>query len=261
MDIFSIFWSPEKYLEFLPFLIRSSFFVMAVPMFSFAFLPFPVRSGISFAVALAIKSGYQGTIEFIPASPAEIVAVILSELILSFMIFLIIRIFFLAPQLSGEAIGFQVGFGLMTVSQPFEDVPLSVVAEFFFLLSMVLFFLLDLQIPFFWGLKKSFELVPPFAFVNPEGVQNILMERTKEAFSVAVQIALPLFLTMFIVEIAIAIVSRSIPQFNIFVIGFPIKVFLGILIFTFTLDRISFFIGEFMMKFTETFSDILKALH
>jgi flagellar biosynthetic protein FliR len=62
---------------------------------------------------------------------------------------------------------------------------------------------------------------------------------------------------MFIIEISIAIISRTIPQFNIFVVGFPLRIAIGILILTFTFDRIGFLIGEFMKKFIESFSDII----
>lgn len=255
-----IFWNPEKYLEFLPYLIRTSVFVLAVPMFTAGIIPVFLRAGIGFAIAIAVYSGAGSeSIAYISdLTPADIVAGVISELVLAFLIFLIIRIFFLGPQLAGEVMGFQLGYGLQTIAQPFAEVPLSILGDIFFLSAMVIFFLLDLHIGFVWGIKKSFELVPPFAMIKPWEAGDIMLQRLSESFTVALQVSLPLLIAMFVVEVGIAIVSRSIPQFNIFVVGFPIRIILGLLVLTFTFDRMAFWIGEFMRKFIEDFSDILK---
>jgi len=257
--ITEIFWNPERYLEFLPYLIRTSVFILAVPMFTAGVIPVMLRAGIGFAISLSIYSGSSLHLQ-IPLNPAEILAGIASEIVLSFIIFLVIRIFFLGPQFAGEVMGFQLGYGLQTISQPFQEVPLSVLGDLFFLASMLLFFILDLHIGFIWGIKKSFELVPPFAIIKPWEAGDIITSRLSESFSVAVQVSLPLMLSMFLVEVGTGIISRSIPQFNIFVVGFPIRIILGTLVLTFTFDRMIFWIGEFMKKFIDDFSEILKVV-
>lgn len=255
-----VFWNPEKFLQFLPIFIRTSFFVFAVPMFSSQVVIPIIRLGLSFSVALAIYSGLSSAgISFsLPVDLASIFVGILSELFISFLIFLIIRIFLTAPQLSGEAMSYQLGYGFMTITNPFEENPLSVISEFFFFISMVIFFVLDLHIGFFWGLKESFKMVPPFYAVLNERFPEFFNEKISESFAVSVQIALPILLASFIVEISTGIVSRTIPQFNIFVVGFPIKILIGLFLLAFTFDRIAFLIGEFLKKFIEVLSDSLK---
>ncbi|MCS7214457.1 MAG: flagellar biosynthetic protein FliR [Candidatus Calescibacterium sp.] len=257
MEIFNIFWDPQRYLEFLPFFIRTSFFILSIPIFTAAVVPAVVRAGMAFAIALSIYSGSEMSFE-LPMTLGGIIAGIVNELILSFLIFLTIRIFFLGPQLSGEVVGFQIGYSLMTVAQPFEETQLSVIADLFFISAMMLFFALDLHIAFFWGLKKSFELVPPFAPIVLDQTKEIMTSRLSDAFSASIQISLPLILMLFIVEISIAIISRTVPQFNLFVIGFPLKIIAGVIVMTLLFDRIIFAIGEFIKNFVETYSDILK---
>ncbi len=225
-------------------------------MFSSPIISFPIKAGMSFAVAVGIYSGLK--ISEIPVNPAEIIAGIISEFVLALIIFITIRAFFLGPQLAGETAGFQIGFGLVALTRPLEEESSSIIGEFFFLIAVVIFFILDLHIGFLWGIKKSFELIPPFAMIQPHQAEEIVMIRMREAFSAAVQISLPILIVLFILEIQIAIVSRTIPQFNIFVVGFPAKILVGILILTFLFDRIAFLIGEFIKKFIDTFSDILK---
>jgi flagellar biosynthetic protein FliR len=152
---------------------------------------------------------------------------------------------------------YQLGYGLMTLVSPFEENPVSVITEFIFLIAITLFFVLDIHIGFLWGIKKSFEIVPPFSFALSENQSEFLLQKLRESFYVSLQIAFPVILAMFIIEISIAIISRTIPQFNIFVVGFPLRIAIGILILTFTFDRIGFLIGEFMKKFIESFSDII----
>lgn len=260
MDAFGvlqIFWDPYKYLEFLPFFVRASFFLISIPIFTAGVVPVVIRAGLAFATAVALYSGNESSIS-IPLTVGEIIGAILSELILSFLVFLTIRVFFLGPQLSGEVIGFQVGYSLMTVVQPFEETQLSVIADLFFIISLVLFFVLELHTVFFWGMKKSFELVPPFGHITVEHTKALVTSRLSDAFSAAIQISLPLILLMFIIEISTAIISRTVPQFNLFVIGFPVKIIVGILVLTLVLDRIPFLMGEFMNGFKETYSDVLS---
>lgn len=259
MEIFNIFWDPQKYLEFLPFLIRTSFFIMAVPIFTSGVVPIVIRSGLAFSISVAMYSGSQLNIN-LPITLGTMILGITNELLLSFLIFLTIRIFFLGPQLSGEIFGFQIGYSLMTIVQPFEETQLSVIADLLFIISMMLFFALDLHIGFFWGLKKSFELVPPFAPIIIDQTKDIIISRISDAFSVSIQILLPLILLLFVIEISTAIISRSVPQFNIFVVGFPIKIIIGLLAMTLIFDRISFAIGEFLKRFIETYSDLLKVV-
>lgn len=259
MEIFDIFWDPQKYLEFLPFLIRTFFFIMSIPIFTSGVVPVMIRLGFAFSVSIAMYSGSKLNVG-LPITVGGIIAGITNELILSFLIFLTIRIFFLGPQLSGEIFGFQVGYSLMTIVQPFEETQLSVIADLLFIITMMLFFALDLHIGFFWGLKKSFELVPPFAPVMIDQAKGIVLSRISEAFSASLQILLPLILLLFVIEISIAIISRSVPQFNLFVVGFPLKIIAGILVMTLIFDRIPFAIGEFLKKFIETYSDLLKVV-
>lgn len=253
------FWDPERYLSFLPVFIRTSFFVLAIPVFSARFAPIVVRAGLSLAIALCVHSGIKISLSP-PTTIADVIIGVVNELLLSFLIFLTIRIFFLGPQLSGEVIGFQIGYSLMTIVQPFEETHLSVISDLFFMIALMMFFVLDLHIAFFWGLKKSFELVPPFSTIALEHTKGIAMERLTESFATAVQISLPLIVILFILEISTAIISRSVPQFNVLVIGFPLKIIVGMLVLTFIFDRVSFAIAEFTKGFVETYSDILKAV-
>lgn len=259
MEIFNIFWNPEKYLEFLPFFIRTSAFILAIPMFTAGVVPVVVRAGLSFAIAISIYSGSKIAVN-LPFTLAGIIGGIITETILSLLIFITIRIFFLGPQLSGEVLGFQIGYSLMTIARPFEETQMSVIGDTFFILSMLIFFVLDLHLGFFWGLKKSFELVPPFSPLILDQTKDLLTSRLSDAFSAAIQISLPLILTIFILEISIAIISRTIPQFNIFVVGFPLKMIFGIFLLTMIFDRIPFAIGEFIKKFIDSYSDLLKIL-
>jgi len=251
-----IFWNTQKLLEFTPIFIRTSLLMFSVPVFSSQII-FPImRGSIALAVSLAIYSGIKTTFG-LPQNLAEIIAGILSELFFSFLVFFIIRIFLISPQLAGETIGYQTGYGLTTLANPFEETPFSVLTELIFLVAITLFFVLDIHIGFLWGIRKSFDIIPPFSFGLNENQTGFVLKNLRESFYVSLQIAFPIILAMFVVEISTAIISRTVPQFNIFVIGFPLKIAIAILILTITFDRMGFLIGEFMKKFVEAFSDII----
>jgi flagellar biosynthesis protein FliQ len=61
----------------------------------------------------------------------------------------------------------------------------------------------------FGGIKKSFEIVPPFSFALSENQSEFLLQRLRESFYVSLQIAFPVILAMFVIEISIAIISAK----------------------------------------------------
>jgi Flagellar biosynthesis pathway, component FliR len=129
--------------------------MFSVPVFSSQII-FPImRASIALAVSLAIYSGVKTKFE-LPQNLAEIMVGILSELFFSFLVFFIIRIFLLSPQLSGETVGYQAGYGLMTLVSPFEENPFSVITELIFPCCDNSVFCFRYTYWFFVGDKKKF---------------------------------------------------------------------------------------------------------
>ena len=256
----------ETAVAWLPVFIRTFFLVNAVPIFSSAVVPRLVRAGLSFWISIAIFEGLRAKygkeippVE-IPTDLANSVAGILGEIILASALALLLRIFFVPAQFGGELSGFQIGYGIQTAVQPTAEVPLTLIADFLYLFALLLFLSLDLHMQYIFGINASFDFVPPFWVVWKDSIFDIEAKSFSYALVTAVKIALPFTVAMFAIEVAVALVSRSVPQFNIFVVGFPIRIILGILLIAFTLDRLTLVLADWLPESIKAFSELLKAL-
>lgn len=251
--------SLDNFLKFLPVFVRSASFMLALPVISSPFIHPMVAISIPLWVSIAIHGGVN--IGPLPTNLGDLLLGVVGEVTLGILIALFIRLFFVAPQIAGEVLGFQMGFGISNVVSPITEIPLTIVADFFYLFGLLLFFLLDIHHFFLVGLKESFEVIPPFFVGYTEGAHGLIMSEFSKAFSVAVKLASPVLVPIFIMEIAMALISKTIPQINIFVVGFPLRVALGLLTISIFFPVIGFLIGEFLKVAGKDFLRLILLLH
>ncbi|MCK5237867.1 MAG: flagellar biosynthetic protein FliR, partial [Deltaproteobacteria bacterium] len=131
--------------------------------------------------------------------------------------------------------GMQMGFAVANVLDPQTNSQLSVVAQFYNLLAILLFFALNIHLAFITAIKESFEYIAPYTFSLNRGVVEGLFLMAGNIFAIAVKLAAPVMVTILLANIAMGVLARTVPQLNIFVVGFPITIALGLVIVGITL--------------------------
>ena len=138
-----------------------------------------------------------------------------------------LRLLFDAMQMAGEFISVNMGLGLATIFNPQQ--PQTTVLSFFFSLLATLIFLSlgGVEIALL-AMGKSFERIPPGAFslysINSEFFLNFFYE----SFLLAFKVSLPVIVVMLLFNLILALVNRFIPQINVFIVGLPIQIFIGL---------------------------------
>lgn len=207
-------------------LIRFSTFIIAAPIFSQRGIPPQIKIG--FAALLAILTA--------PQVPAAIpfdhqwVPLIIQEigvgLILAFAVLLIFAIIYFAGQL----IDVPMGFGMATIFDPQTGIQMPIFSQFYHLLAVAVFLAVDGHLWIIKALAKSYELIPINSFFQIDFTLEVLMKLGKSIFAIGLQIAAPIMGTMLLIDVALGIITRVVPQLNVFVLGFPIKILVGMLI-------------------------------
>jgi len=142
---------------------------------------------------------------------------------------------FAGIRMAGELVGVQMGFGIASVFDPRQEQQISVTAQFYDLLAVLLFLLLDGHHLLLRALGTSVQALPPGqAAFGGRAVQQIVA-LGGSLFIIALSVGGPLIAVLFLADAAMGFVARTVPQMNIFIVGIPVKIGLGLLAIALTL--------------------------
>lgn len=149
---------------------------------------------------------------------------VLTGLILGFFANLI----FVCARIGGQFIDFQMGFSMMSAYDPTTQTNASIMERLFNLFAVVLFFTIDGHIMLIKELVNSFAAVKLGTFVINDQSVMVAFNVFTQFFIIGIRIALPIILVLLMADLILGIVSRTVPQLNVMILGVPIKILLGL---------------------------------
>ena len=210
-----------------PFLRVLAMFSVA-PIFSMRVIPMRAKIGLAFLVAVCAQ-GVLGDQPVISVNDREALAAVTQQVVIGLAIGFSVRIVFAAVEMAGEVIGLQMGLSFASFFDPASNAQLSAVARFFGHMAMLLFIVINGHLMILMAVVKSFDRFP----VNGNFLQALgqmrLYELCGSIFSSALWIALPMIALLLFVNLTMGIISRVAPQMNIYAVGFPVTLTVGLL--------------------------------
>jgi len=143
---------------------------------------------------------------------------------------LVARLVYAAFQFAGQIIGEQIGFGMAQMMDPSQTGQLPVLAQLMYLFGLLLLFTTNGHYVFFSALAHSFDQAPPGFIGYSTGLHDFFTARAANMFLYAVQLSLPIVAVVFVTNAAMAMVAKAVPQINVFMESFPIRIFTGFLL-------------------------------
>lgn len=221
---------------FWPFLRTLAVFTSA-PIFSSRAFPMRAKIALAFLVALAV----QATLPVAPVigfnDPGALGAAV-QQVVVGLSIGFAIRVVFAAAELAGEVVGFQMGLNFAAFFDPAMNGQSSAVARFFTYVTYLLFVVLNGHIMVLMAINRSFKHFPVEQGFLEAMAKLRLYELGSALFSSALWMALPMVGMLMFVNVALGIISRVAPQMNIFAVGFPITLVVGMVGIAFTLPML-----------------------
>jgi flagellar biosynthesis protein FliR len=228
--------------------------LVQVPVFGSEVVPTQVKLGLSVILAMIVLpwSPLPAGVEAIPW--LLYATLILRELIIGLLAGFAAALTFGAFQITGKLIDMSSGFGAGQVFNPAMSEAGGTLDQFFILVVMLYFMLTNGHHVFLQGLQATFRLLPlnqPLPEINPEA----LLKLSSGLITSGVQMALPVVGALFLTDLTLGLLAKVAPQINVFFLGLPIKVWVGIfalsLLFSFfvpSLDRAFKNIGPRMLQ-------------
>ncbi len=208
---------------------RVSGLVIFAPFFSSATIPAKTRIFLAAFITIIVLPF--ASIDIVPPnSLGDLVTTITGELLIGLLVGLLINIIFTALQIAGNLIDQQIGLSAAQLFDPLSNDQSSILSQLYFWLGMIIFLLIRGHIILLGALAKSFHTIPIGQFALNETILAGLTKTLQMSFVLALQIAAPLTVAVFLATLAMGFVARTMPQLNILSVGFSIRLLLGFIL-------------------------------
>lgn len=218
----------EPFFVFLMIFVRAGLILTFFPLIGEGFLPLRVRIFLGVLVAIVLTPVAPIDAGMFPSSPGGYVSFLAMESLIGFGVGLIGRILFAIVQFSGQIAGEQMGFGLVNAIDPTGSHQISVVAEMQYLLAVMIFLTAGLHHVLFRVLANSFEILPPGGAMLTAGATEFIMHLGTLLFDLALRFAMPVIIVIFAINVSLGLIARGVPQVNVFLESFPLRIISGV---------------------------------
>ncbi|HEY0624283.1 flagellar biosynthetic protein FliR [Sphingomonas sp.] len=209
-------------------MVRVGAAFVAAPVFGAVSVPLNVRILLTGAIGILSMNA-------VPiAAPGEVFALatflaVAAEVLVGLALGFILQIAFAAPLVASEVIGVSMGLSFATAVNPQTGQSTPALGQFLTILLTLLFLAVDGHLVLVELVVRSYELLPPGqAWLTPGKLQNIALFGGY-AFLAGLLLALPVGFLLLCLNIVVGMLSRSAPALNLFAIGIPASLAMGVL--------------------------------
>lgn len=218
-------------------LLRISALFVAVPLFSLKAVPARVRLILSVAMTFVVMP-------LLPAFPAidmfsyDGIRVALTQVLIGLSGGFIVQMVFAAVVFAGQGVALSMGLGFAAMVDPQNGQQVPVVAQFYVITSTLVFLGLDGHLLLINMLLDSFTSLP----IGIDGITKAdiwaIIAWSSRMFAGGLLLAMPVIVSLLLVNISFGVAARAAPQLNIFSVGFPVTLMLGIILIWLTLPDV-----------------------
>lgn len=208
-----------------------------LPIFSSKAVSVPFKAGVSLLIAYLLFDSI-GVDRSFSSDPYFLFLFVIKEVFIGLSIGFYVRVLFTAVNVAGEIISIQSGFSFARFMDPLSMTQVTVIEQLKNLLAMMLFLAMDAHHILVGAIVASFRDVPIGSVTIQQSFFQYLITVSGRIFVTGFKIGAPIIVTLMFVEIALGILSRMIPQINIFIEGVPLKILVTVIMFSFSLGVI-----------------------
>lgn len=215
--------------QFFFIMARITAFIVIVPGFSHKSVPGTVKIALSLVLSWMVYMNipevpvYVNTLLFILS--------VMREAVIGLAMGYAGKLVFSGVEMAGQLIDFQVGYSMGAIYDPSSGATSSYYGRLFYWMSIMVFFMLNLHHTMLLTLMDSFRVAP----AGMLGLQGLSLEGIlylfSYAFRIAFSIASPMLIVLLVTDIVMGLISRTVPQINVFMLGMPLKSLIGMVMF------------------------------
>jgi len=253
-DLFGL--SEARFETLLLVFIRITIMLALVPFFSGGQIPIQVRLGLAFLLTFVVAQTVPTLAAALTLGPF-LVAILTQAfigLVFGFVSFLV----FTGVQFAGAILDIQVGFGAVSVLNPTTSQQVTILGEFELALATLIYLMTDSHHALLEGVAGSFSVLPlPWASIDPQLASTTVTFFTQALF-IVLRIAGPVAIVLFITSVALGLMSRVAPQMNVFSVGLPLQMLVGLSMIVVTMPLLGAVLPEVFAETPRQLDTILR---
>jgi flagellar biosynthetic protein FliR len=227
--------------------------IMVLPGFGESTVPPRVRLGIALVLTAVLLPLHRSAYQIDLKSLGPVLVMLGQEFIIGAVLGLVARLAISALQVAGSVVAQQLGLGFVTAVDPTQGQQGLIVGNFLTILGITLVFATDLHHLVIAALHDSYTLFAPGELMVAGDVAALFTNTTASAFRIGVQVAAPFLVFGILFNLGLGVLSRLMPQMQVFFVGIPLSILLGFLILLVV-------VGAIMGTFLDYLQGVLRVL-
>jgi flagellar biosynthetic protein FliR len=233
-------YGAEKLQVFLLVLLRASGLFVISPIFGHRAVPALAKIGLVILFALLMTMTLSEVTLEQANSLWQLAGMAFKEVLIGVTIGFVFTLLFMAVYAAGSMVGYQVGFIMAMVLDPTTQSQQSVMSQLWFVVATLIFLAINGHHLIISAFVDSYRVMPPGQVFMVGGAAELLMKYTAYVFVLALKLAGPIMVTVFLTDVALGVVAKMMPTMNVFIVGFPLKIAAGLFVMALSLPVFSY---------------------
>lgn len=236
----------EQFHIFLLVLLRISALLVVAPIFGHRLYMARAKIGMAFMISLVVfplvaDQGLQ-----VPEGIFPYVFMMVREALMGMVLGFTVLLLFIGIQFAGQLAGLQMGFGIVNVIDPQSHGQVSIIAQFLNILAVLIVLSIDGHHLILQGLMASFDAVPLGGVEFKAPIAEKIISLSSQIFGIAIKISAPILISLLSISVALGVLARTVPQMNVFIVGFPVQLAVGMSVLVASLPLFQIMISKAM---------------
>jgi flagellar biosynthetic protein FliR len=239
--------------------LRVSAFLLVLPFFTMANFPVTLRVALGALAALLLAPLLPpfaaGRLDFF-----SLLGVMFQEVSVGLLLGFLARLIFFTVELAGGVIGTEMGLNMAAVLDPVSSQSEQVPSTILSYLAALVMLTLNLHHWMLLGFERTYSVLPVGAAHLNAALFEMLVARTSDIFTVALEFSAPVMAVSFVVTLVFALLGRAVPQMNVFGESFGFRIVAGLVVFGFTLQISAQYVRNYLDRLPDDLLAVAQML-
>ncbi|MBG9788091.1 MULTISPECIES: flagellar biosynthetic protein FliR [Brevibacillus] len=241
--------------------VRIISFVVSAPLFTQRGMPNQFKIGFAAAMAF-ISFAYVPIVDKIPLD-ITFAAYVVKETIVGLLLGFLLQLMFSAVRVAGGLMDMQMGLAMANVVDPATGAYVPVTGRLKEILATLYFLSINGHHLMIQGILKSYQTIPISKLgisFSSEAFGEFMLKAFSQMFLSAFMMAIPIVIALFLVDLSLGIIAKMVPQFNIFVVGLPLKLLISFLMLIFVMPGFFLVLSNYISKMFQAMAELIGIL-
>lgn len=238
--------------------------MISAPIFQSRIISGRIKVLFALALALVVAPYIRSDLDLSRFNTMMAIFTLIQELLIGLIMGFMVNLAFYAVQIGGYFVDVSMGFGIVNVIDPNTGAQMPVMGQFNYILATMIFLAINGHHALIRSLIQSYEIIKPGMFFIKKEAVGVFVTAFANTFYLGFKIGIPIIGAVFLTDVALGIIAKLVPQVNVFVIGFSVKIILGFILLIFFIPVYVMLVAALFGNSGETFSTLrlmLRQLH